>query len=285
MDNQTYQPFTPQSAGGQPQPGTQGVNSGMNPGMGSSGMGPGMGPGGMGPGGPQPLAGMGPMPTTNLPVTAKQQKSQKNIWMLVGIIAGGLALIFLILFIVFLVKWNKAKTDVNGQISVAVTEAVNQNTMELEEQFAIREKLPYELFAGPVDYGELSFNYPKTWSVYEAKDAANGGDYEAYLNPDKVYPVSANSINALRVIIKDQPYDNYIKQYDDYVKNGKMSVAVRPINGENANIYTGLLPNTDKLQGIAAVLKVRDKTAVIQTDAMVFEGDFYTLLDSVKFNR
>jgi len=64
-----------------------------------------------------------------------------------------------------------------------------------------------------------------------------------------------------------------------------MSVAVRPVNGENANIYTGQLPGTDKLQGIAAVLKVRDKTAVIQTDAMVFEEDFYTLLDSVQFNR
>ena len=283
MDNQTYQPFTPQSAGGQPQPN---MNSGMNPGM-NSGMGPGMNPGAAGqqPMNPQPLAGMGPMPTSTLPVTAKQQKKQKNIWMIVGIVAGGLALIFLVLFIVFIVKWNKAKTDVDGQIAVAVTTAVNDNTMELEEQFAIREKLPYELFAGPADYGELSFNYPKTWSVYEAKDAVNGGDYEAYLNPDKVYPVSASSINALRVVIKDQAYDNYIKTYDDYVKNGRMSVAVRPINGENANVYTGQLPNTDKLQGIAAVFKVRDKTAVIQTDTMVFEGDFYTLLDSVKFNR
>ena len=283
MDNQTYQPFTPQSAGGQPQPN---MNSGMNPGM-NSGMGPGMNPGAAGqqPMNPQPLAGMGPMPTSTLPVTAKQQKKQKNIWRIVGIVAGGLALIFLVLFIVFIVKWNKAKTDVDGQIAVAVTTAVNDNTMELEEQFAIREKLPYELFAGPADYGELSFNYPKTWSVYEAKDAVNGGDYEAYLNPDKVYPVSASSINALRVVIKDQAYDNYIKTYDDYVKNGRMSVAVRPINGENANVYTGQLPNTDKLQGIAAVFKVRDKTAVIQTDTMVFEGDFYTLLDSVKFNR
>ena len=271
MDNQTYQPFTPQSAGGQPQPN---MNSGMNPGA-----------AGQQPMGPQPLAGMGPMPTSTLPVTAKRQKKQKNIWMIVGIITAVLALIFLILFIVFIVKWNKAKTDVDGQIAVAVTTAVNDNTMELEEQFAVREKLPYELFAGPADYGELSFNYPKTWSVYEGKDAANGGDYEAYLNPDKVYPVSASSINALRVVIKNQAYDSYIKTYDDYVKSGRMSVAVRPINGENANVYTGQLPNTDKLQGIAAVFKVRDKTAVIQTDAMVFEGDFYTLIDSVKFNR
>ena len=258
MDNQTYQPFTPQS--GQPvgQP-MQQV--------------------------PQPLAGMGPVPTTNLPTTAKQQKNQKSTWMIIGIAGIGLSLIFFVLFLVFLVQWNDAKTDVNGQISVAVASAVNENTMQMEEQFAIREQWPYEQFAGPVDYGELSFNYPKTWSVYEAKDAASGGDYEAYLNPDVVHPVTSSSINALRVIIKDQSYDNYIKQYEEYVKSGKMSVAVRPINGENANVYTGQLPGTDKLEGIAAVLKVRDKTAILQTDTMVFEQDFYTLLDSVQFNR
>ena len=274
MDNQTYQPFTPQSAGGQTQP-MQSPNPGMGPGMAPNGQ----------PITPQPLAGMGPMPTTTLPATAKQQKNQKNIWMIVGIVGGFFSLVFLILFIVMLVNWNNARTNVDGQISVAVATAVNDNTKQLEEQFAMREKLPYNLFAGPADYGELSFNYPKTWSVYEAKDAVNGGDYEAYLNPDKVYPVSASSINALRVIIKNQAYDSYIKQYDDYVRNGKMSVAVRPVNGENANIYTGQLPGTDKLQGIAAVLKVRDKTAIIQTDTMVFEEDFYTLLDSVQFNR
>ncbi len=271
MDNQTYQPFTPQSAGGQIQPGMQNANSGMQ----NTNQ----------PMGPQPLAGMGPTPTSTLPGNKKRQKDPKTVWMIVAIAAGALALIFIIMFFVALSNWNTVKTDVDGQISVAVAKAVNENTKDLEEQFAIREKYPYNLFAGPADYGEISFNYPKTWSVYEAKDAANGGDYEAYLNPDKVYPVSSSSINALRVIVKDQSYDNYIKQYDDSVKNGKMSVAVRPINGENANIYTGQLPGTDKLQGIAAVLKVRDKTAVLQTDTMVFEEDFYTLLDSVQFNR
>ena len=69
MDNQTYQPFTPQSAGGQPQPGAQNMNQGMGPGAN-----PGMMQQQMG---PQPLAGMGPMPTSTLPATKKQQKDQK----------------------------------------------------------------------------------------------------------------------------------------------------------------------------------------------------------------
>jgi hypothetical protein len=69
------------------------------------------------------------------------------------------------------------------------------------------------------------------------------------------------------------------------VKNGKMSLAVRPVGGENANVYTGELPNTSDLQGIAAIFKIRDKTAVIQTDAMLFADDYYKILDSVKYNQ
>ena len=232
----------------------------------------------------QPIAGMGPVPTTRLVPVAKQSDDRLP-WMIGTIIAGLIAVVFVGLFIWILSRYNTVKTDVDGQITAAVTTAVNEKTDELETQFIEREKYPYNLFAGPADYGELSFEYPKTWSVYEAKDASNGGDYEAYLNPDKVYPVSSSNINAIRVLIKDQSYDSYIRQYENYVKNGKLSVSVRPINGENANLYTGELPNTDKLQGIAAVFKLRDKAAVIQTDAMIFESDFQKILDSVSFNR
>lgn len=228
-------------------------------------------------------------PTTRLvPVASQQGKvgfNKQTLWMVVAIVGGLVAVTFIGLFIWMYSQWNTVKTDVDGQIEAAVAVAVNEKAEEMENQFVEREKYPYNLFAGPVDYGELSFEYPKTWSVYEAEDASNGGDYSAYLNPDKVYPVGNKNINALRVTIKNQSYDNYVKAYDNYVKDGKMSVAVRPINGENANVYTGELPNTDKFQGMVAIFKVRDKTAVLQTDAMIFQSDFTKILDSVRFNR
>ena len=182
-------------------------------------------------------------------------------------------------------QWNSAQTDVDSKINTAVAKAVNDKAEEMEEQFIEQEKLPYRVFTGPADYGELTLEYPKTWSVYEAKSATNGGDFEAYFNPDRVYVVGNSTINSLRVYIEDDTYDNVVRDYDNLVKSGKMTVTVRPIGGENANVYTGQLPNTDKFQGIAAILKLRDKTAIIQTDAMLFADDYYKILDSVQFKQ
>ncbi|MBQ3352105.1 hypothetical protein IJG91_00340 [Candidatus Saccharibacteria bacterium] len=272
MDNQPYQPFQPTGQmnpqGGQQQFGNVAGSPAGN-----------FGPNGtMGPTGPAPTARL-------VPVAAKTQKQNANlIWIILLIIASLVAVTFIGLFIWMFSKWDTAQNDVDSQINAAVATAVNEKAEEMENQFIEREKQPYQIFAGPADYGELSFEYPKTWSVYEAKDANNGGDYEAYLNPGKVYPVGVDTINALRVIIKDQAYDSYVKTYENYVKNGKLAVSVRLINGENANLYTGELPGT-KLQGIAAVFKMRDKTAVMQTDAMIFNDDYQRILDTVSFAK
>lgn len=200
------------------------------------------------------------------------------------IVVSLIAVTFVGLFIWMAARYSSVSGDVNSQITEAVALAVNENTEKLESEFTEREKTPYKTFSGPADYGELSFKYPKTWSVYVAKDPSNSGsgDYEAYLNPDVVEPISNETINALRVIIKDSPYDTVVKQFESNVKNGKLTVSVYKVGGENVSVYTGELPSS-KLQGIFAVLKIRDKAALIQTDAMVFEKDFYALLDTVTY--
>ena len=240
---------------------------------------------------PQAMGGFGssgnPVPTSRItpkPSGPQSGTNKQTILTVVAIVGGLAAVTFLGLFIWMYIQWTIAKTNVDGQVEVAVASAVNEKTEEMENQFTEREKYPYVIFAGPADYGELTFEYPKTWSMYEAQDASNGGEYAAYLNPDKVYPVGDN-INALRVLIKNQPYESYIQQYDGEVKSGNMTVMVRPINGENANVYTGKLPGTNEYQGIVAVIKVRDKTIVLQTDSMVFAEEFSKILDSVQFNR
>ncbi|MBQ3306505.1 hypothetical protein IJH02_03705 [Candidatus Saccharibacteria bacterium] len=202
------------------------------------------------------------------------------------VIVSLIAVTFVGLFIWMASQYSSVSSDVNGQIKEAVAVAVNENTEKLESDFAEREKSPYKTFSGPADYGELSFKYPKTWSVYIAKDtsaSSSSGDFEAYLNPDVVQPISNETINALRVTIKNSSYDTVAKQYESQIKSGKLTTTVYKVNGENANVYTGELQGSNKLQGIFAILKIRDKTAVIQTDAMVFEKDFYNVLDSVTY--
>ena len=201
------------------------------------------------------------------------------------VILSLVAATFIGLFIWMSINYSEARADVDGQIAVAVNAAVDENTMELEAEFLEREKEPYRDFAGPADYGELSFKYPKTWSVYVAKDASRGGDFEAYFNPIEVNEVSNNTINALRLKIVDEPFDNVAQTYQRFEEReeNKLSVQSVTVAGVAANRYTGTIPNTE-LSGIIVIFKIRDKTAVFQTDSMNFENDFEKLLKTIQFN-
>jgi len=214
---------------------------------------------------------------------AAPQDRSRMLMIIIIIVTSLLAVAFIGLFIWILVQYEEIKTDIDGQIDAEVAQAVKENTDKLEEDFAEREKSPYNTFAGPSDYGELTFSYPKTWNVYEAADASNGGDYEAYFNPDKVPPINDDIIYALRVYITSDSYEDVVEDYNGDVEDGELSVNVRQINGVNANVYEGKI--SDNINGIFAVIKIRDKTAIIRTDASgVFRDDFNAILDSIQYN-
>ena len=216
----------------------------------------------------------------------KQNKTNDLIKTIIAVVFGIATMVFFGLFVYFMNEYNTSQEDINGQISKAVAAAKADQAIELEEKFAEREKDPYREFAGPADYGELSFTYPKTWSVYVASDASKGGDYKAFLNPIVVNEVSDNTINALRVTIKDKSFESVVEEYQRAMsrKGSNLTVETTTVGGVTANRYTGTIPNTD-LSGIIVVFKIRDKTAILQTDsAAVFKADFDKLLGTVKFN-
>ena len=189
---------------------------------------------------------------------------------------------FLILFIMMYVNWNDAKTDVDGKVDLAVSKSENELRERLENEFAEREKSPFKTFAGPTDFGALTFEYPKTWSVYVPDDASRADDFHAYFNPSQVNVVRDSTVMALRVSIVNTLTDEVKEDYTDKVEDGEMQLSSRVVNGANVDIFTGLLDSD--LYGIVCIFKIRDKTAIIQTDAMIFENDFYTLINSIRFN-
>lgn len=236
-----------------------------------------------------PITGQQMVMQASIPEVPPVKKDFKSLIKTIAIIALSLiSLTFIGLFIWMFVQYDEARTDVDGQIADAVVKAVDENTTKLETEFAEREKYPFKTFAGPADYGELTFEYPKTWSVYVAKDAANRGDFEAYLNPLEVYEVSDETINALRVAVKDESFDEVAKDYQKELENKEPtlkleSVTIGKDNNITANRYTGTIPGTN-LKGIVVIFKIRDKTAVLQTDSILFQKDYDTLLSSVRFN-
>lgn len=180
-------------------------------------------------------------------------------------------------------NYTEQKTNVDGKVSLAVAEARKEQSDIESAKFAEREKEPNRQFVGPDDYGRLTFNYPKTWSVYVAKDVTEGGSYEAYLNPAVVPPVSDKQQFSLRVTIEQDDYDKVVKEYDARVKKGDLRSGGFTANGNTGIRFDG---NFSKdIRGAAVILKVRDKTVTVRTDADTFKPDFENIIKTINFNQ
>lgn len=207
---------------------------------------------------------------------------------IVIIVVSLIAVTFIGLFIWMFLQYDEARTDVQGQIDIAVAEAKDEQAVKLEAEFLEREKYPYKVFSGPVDYGQLTFEYPKTWSVYVAAAAEKGGDFNAYFNPNQVDAVGENTINALRVMIRDKSFDDVIEEYQRAMDMKDSGLTVQSItfgknNDVTGNLYTGNIPNTE-LSGYILIFKIRDKTAIVQTDSVLFKEDYDKLINTITFN-
>jgi hypothetical protein len=181
------------------------------------------------------------------------------------------------------INYNEQKTNVDGKIAEAVATAKKEQADLDEAKFTAREKEPNREFVGPDDYGRLTFNYPKTWSVYVNKDVAKGGTYEAYLNPVSVPAVTTTQQYALRVTIEEKDYDQVIANYGTLVRRGDLRSSATSANGVNGTRIDG---NFSKdIRGSAVIYKIRDKTLTLRTDADTFKADFDALIATIKFNQ
>ena len=207
------------------------------------------------------------------------------IFIVVIVILSLLMVTFFGLFIWKLMDYNEVSTDVDGQIAVAVAAAKDEQATQDEQEFLEREKFPYQSFSGPADYGQLSFQYPKTWSVYIPSDASHGGDFEAYFSPVQVNAINNENINSLRLFIRNNSFENVAAGYQKYVSNPNSGLSMQTVTIKDftANRYTGIIPGTN-FNGFIVIIKIRDKTAILQTDSVLFEADFNRLLETIQFN-
>ena len=184
----------------------------------------------------------------------------------------------------YYLEWEDASTNVEGQIDEAVATARADEREKAEEIFAEREKEPNRRFTGPADYGSLSFMFPKTWSVYVANDASQpGSDFEAYLNPGQVNTaLNPNTISALRVSILNQSIDTARMQYDGLVVGGQLRQKVFRNDSIIGDRFEGEFNN--EIVGIMIMFKINDKTAILRTDAMIFQSDFDRIIETITLN-
>ncbi len=189
----------------------------------------------------------------------------------------------IVVAVIFFMKYNEANSDQQSKIEAAVAEARAEEQEIAAKNLDEKLKEPNLEFRGPDDYGSISFQYPKTWSVYVEKDASNNSDYMAYFQPKKVPPVGGQySRYALRFAIYNRQYDEVAKPYIAKVKNGKMQS--QNFTADSGNItgmrYEGEI--SSKITGTFVIFKVNDKTAILQTDSDVLLDDYEKILQTLR---
>ncbi len=212
---------------------------------------------------------------------SKSDNGSTNGWMVTAIVSFVFVLVFGGLAIWAYLSYDEQKTNVDGKISDAVATAVKKQSEADAVMYDKKEKNPYDTFYGPYDYGSVSFQYPKTWSVYVANDAGEGGDYEAYFYKDIVPAVSGSQQFMLRVAIQEESYDKVVSSFDSSVQDKELTTSAISVNGANGVRLDGNF--SDDIRGAAVIFKIRDKTLVVRTDADTFKTDFDTLIKTIKF--
>lgn len=217
-------------------------------------------------------------------MNSKQEGSVN--WWIVSVSGMGAVIVALTILSLWLFnQYTDQKTNVDGRVKNAVIEAKKLQADQLEARFTQREKEPNREFVGPEDYGLVTFNYPKTWSVYIDKDASDSQGFAAYLNPVSVPPISSSQQFAARVTIENKDYDRSVAVYDQFVKKGNLTASSISVNGNSGTKLVGSF--SKDIVGAAVLFKIRDKTLTIRTDANAFikNGDFDRLVASIKINK
>lgn len=175
------------------------------------------------------------------------------------------------------------KTDLDEKIAVAERVAVNKAEELKELEFAEREKDPYKNFIGSATFGSLSFDFPKSWSVFlEEKDSGTVLDF--YSHPGVVKGTDKSNSFALRAQIISSTYDKEAEKMQKLVETGKATAtAFIPKNvpsGLGIRVVGEVV--TDK-QGVMVLIPQRDKTIKIWTESPDFISDFDKIIETLNY--
>lgn len=212
--------------------------------------------------------------------TSHRESGAVNPLVISNVLVGLLAIVFAGVSIWAFANYQDQKNNVDSKIETAVETAKKEQADADEAEFIEREKQPTREFVGPDDLGRVTFQYPKTWSVYVGK---SGNGYEAYLNPGTVPTVSNTQPFATRVVIEDKTYDTVLKSYEARVEKKELTSAPITIGEFSGIRLDGKFSESRK--GTSVIFKVRDKTLTVASDAEAFRGDFNDIvLKTLSFN-
>ena len=107
--------------------------------------------------------------------------------------------------------------------------------------------------------------------------------YTAFLHPILVPAITDSQKIAIRISIEQKLYEDVLKGYEKLLKKGDLQSTAWSNGKYSGTLITGQF-NKD-IRGRAVVLKMRDRTLTIRSDADVFKDDFDAITKTVSFNQ
>lgn len=162
----------------------------------------------------------------------------------------------------------KNHTDQKIEAAVKVTEA--QTSTAKDNEFEQEFKKPLTSYTGSESLGNIKFEYPKTWSMYEV---VSGNSISLTMHPVRI-PSNPATAYALRVEVVSSPYEREIGGFDPGVKDGSIKAtaySLKQVPDAVGTRFEGKISG-DK-QGVYVVLPLRDKSIKIWTESPQYIAD------------
>jgi hypothetical protein len=177
----------------------------------------------------------------------------------------------------------KDRSDQKAAAAAAKQEEATQATDALK--YAEQEKKPFDTYIGPAAYGNITVNYPKTWSAYVI-ESGGGNPIAGYFHPKYVPGITnPNNSYALRVSLVQGAYSSALQQFKSQLAAGTVTIqpyALPKVPSVIGSRIEGQI--TQKKQGVMIVLPLRNMTLQIWTESNDFKGDLDTnILPNLSF--
>lgn len=156
------------------------------------------------------------------------------------------------------------KNNTEEKVDSAVAVAVQQAKSEKDNEFLEREKEPLKTYTSASQYGNFTFQYPKTWSGYSHEQ----GEELTLTFQSDIVSSEPSTPYALKIEVINRKYDIVVARSDNNIKQGKLSASaiklpkVPDVLGLRLD---GQIEN-DKT-GAVVFMPLRDKTLKISTES------------------
>ncbi len=183
-----------------------------------------------------------------------------------------------------------SRADYKNNSDKKTVAAANKATEETQAadaaKYAEESKKPYETYIGPAQFGNVTVNFPKTWSAYITEAERGSTPISAFFQP-KIVPnvTDTNNTFALRVELLQTTYESALDQFKSKVEQGQVTLVpytLAKVPSVVGSRVEGQI--TPRKQGTMIIMPLRNMTLRVWTESNDFKGDLDThILPNLSF--